>query len=105
MNVTETSKEPASVERNEHSPLCSIALLDRVFCGDSKEILRDFPSECIDLVVTSPPYDELRTYGGDCWNIESVASETARVLKPGGVLVWVVADQTKDGSETGTSMR
>lgn len=62
------------------------------------------PRESIDLVVTSPPYDDLRTYGGHSWDFYGVAWNLARVLKPGGVIVWVVADATKDGSETGTSM-
>ena len=65
----------------------------------------DFPYQSIDLVVTSPPYDKLREYGGDYWNFEAIADQLVRVLKPGGVIVWVVADQTIDGSETGTSMR
>ena len=60
--------------------------------------------ESVDLVVTSPPYDDLRTYGGHSWDFYGVAWLLKRVLKPGGVIVWVVNDQTKDGSETGTSM-
>jgi len=38
---------------------------DRIICGDNCEVLSTFPADCIDLVVTSPPYDNLRTYGGD----------------------------------------
>jgi DNA modification methylase len=68
-------------------------------------VLFGFPSECIDLVVTSPPYDDLRTYGGHSWDFEGVARELTRVLKPGGVIVWVVADATVNGSETLTSMK
>jgi site-specific DNA-methyltransferase (adenine-specific) len=63
------------------------------------------PSESIDLVVTSPPYDNLRTYGGHSWDFEGVAQELWRLIKPGGVVVWVVGDATVDGSETGTSFR
>jgi len=63
------------------------------------------PSESIDLVVTSPPYDDMRNYGGLNWDFEGVARELMRLLKPGGVIVWVVGDQTKDGSETLSSMR
>jgi site-specific DNA-methyltransferase (adenine-specific) len=59
----------------------------------------------VDLVVTSPPYDDLRTYGGHSWNFETLAAQLVRVLKPGGVIVWVVADATVNGSETLTSMR
>jgi site-specific DNA-methyltransferase (adenine-specific) len=79
--------------------------LDQIICGDNVEVLSTLPDECIDLVVTSPPYDDLRAYGGHSWNFAGVARELTRVLKPGGVIVWVVADATVDGSETGTSMR
>jgi DNA modification methylase len=79
--------------------------LDEIICGDNCDVLGTLPRECIDLVVTSPPYDDLRTYGGHSWDFYGVAWQLKRVLKPGGVIVWVVADATKDGSETGTSMR
>ena len=79
--------------------------LDTIICGDNCDVLGTFPRECIDLVVTSPPYDDLRTYGGHSWDFYGVAAELLRVIKPGGVLVWVVNDKTDDGDETGTSMR
>lgn len=68
-------------------------------------MLGTFPRDCIDLVVTSPPYDDLRTYGGIDWDFYGVAWQLKRVLKPGGVIVWVVGDATKNGSETGSSWR
>jgi len=65
--------------------------------------------ECIDLVVTSPPYDQLRTYNDSSkWSMDvfySVAAQLNRVLKPGGVIMWNVNDATVDGSETGSSFR
>jgi len=79
--------------------------LDKIHCGDNCDLLGQLPRECIDLVVTSPPYDDLRTYGGHSWDFFGVAWQLKRVLKPGGVIVWVVADATKDGSESGSSMR
>lgn len=79
--------------------------LDSIICGDNVQVLRGFPAECIDLTVTSPPYDGLRKYGGHTWDFEGVAQELWRVTKPGGVLVWVVGDATVNGSETGTSFR
>jgi DNA modification methylase len=72
--------------------------------GDNCDVMGAMPRDCIDLVVTSPPYDDLRTYGGHSWDFYGVAWQLKRVLKPGGVIVWVVADATVDGSETGTSM-
>ena len=85
---------------------CSLSsFLDRVICGDNCETLAAMPAESVDLVVTSPPYDDLRTYGGHSWDFERLASELTRVLKPGGVIVWVVADETANGSETLASMK
>jgi site-specific DNA-methyltransferase (adenine-specific) len=62
------------------------------------------------LTVTSPPYDNLRKYGGvaEGWNFDkfkAIAQQIARVLKQGGVCVWVVSDGVVNGSETGTSFR
>jgi DNA modification methylase len=79
--------------------------VNQIICGDNVETLATFPDACIDLVVTSPPYDNLRTYGGHSWDFEGVAQQLWRVIKPGGVVVWVVNDATVDGSETGTSFR
>lgn len=78
--------------------------VNEIHCGDNCDLLGNLPRDCVDLVVTSPPYDDLRTYGGHSWDFYGVAWQLKRVLKPGGVIVWVVADETKDGSETGSSM-
>jgi len=59
----------------------------------------------IDLTVTSPPYDNLRSYNGYSFEFESIAKELFRVTKEGGVVVWNVSDATVKGSETGTSFR
>lgn len=61
--------------------------------------------EPVDLTVTSPPYDNLRNYNGYSFDFETIARELYRVTKPGGVVVWVVADETIDGSESLTSFR
>lgn len=79
--------------------------LDKIITGDSAVVLQSFPPDCIDLTVTSPPYDNLRTYNGFTFDFETIAKELFRVTKAGGVVVWVVGDATKDGSETGTSFR
>ena len=77
-----------------------------LYHGDNVQTMREaIPDQSIDLVVTSPPYDNLRTYGGHTWDFEGLAAELWRAIKPGGVVVWVVADATVDGSETGTSFR
>jgi DNA modification methylase len=59
----------------------------------------------IDLTVTSPPYDDLRTYNGYSFDFESIAKELYRTTKEGGVVIWIVGDATIKGSETGTSFR
>ena len=63
------------------------------------------PDDFIDLTVTSPPYDNLRDYKGYTFDFETLAKELYRVTKPGAVVVWIVADATVNGSETGTSFR
>ena len=78
--------------------------------GDCLEILKDIPDKSIDLVVTSPPYDNLRTYNGNIeqWNFDKfkyIAKELYRTTKNGGVVVWVVGDATIKGSETATSFK
>lgn len=78
---------------------------DQIICGDCVEVMHRFPDECIDLCVTSPPYDSLRTYNGYTLDFEAIARQLYRITKPGGVVVWVVGDETKDGSESGTSFR
>src|SRR3990172_10026421 len=83
----------------------SVPFLNSIVCGDNVETMRQMPDGCVDLTVTSPPYDDLRIYGGHGWNFEEVAKELFRVTKQGGVVVWVVADATIDGSETGTSFK
>ncbi len=67
--------------------------------------MKEVNSESIDLTVTSPPYDNLRDYGGYIFDFEPIARELYRVTKDGGVVVWVVGDATIKGSETGTSFR
>ena len=56
-----------------------------IYCGDNREILPELSG--IDLVVTSPPYDELREYGGGEWDFKSTAGGLFQVLPIGGVIV------------------
>ena len=78
---------------------------NKIYCMDAKEGMNLLPDDYIDLTVTSPPYDDLRTYKGYSFDFEPIAKELYRVTKPGGVVVWVVGDATVNGSETGTSFR
>ena len=79
--------------------------LNNITAGDCKELLQDLPDNSIDLVVTSPPYDNLRTYQGFTFDFDPIALRLSKVIKPGGVIVWVVGDAVVNGSETGTSFR
>lgn len=64
------------------------------------------PDCCIDLVVTSPPYDNMRSYEGKAFTeFNAIVKQLHRVVKPGGIVAWIVGDQTKDGDESGTSFR
>ena len=79
--------------------------VNQIICGDCLEVMKGLPDKCIDLTVTSPPYDNLRTYNGFFFDFEGIAKELYRITKDGGVVVWVVGDATINGSETGTSFR
>jgi len=79
--------------------------LNKIYCMDCLEGMKQLDDNSIDLTVTSPPYDNLRTYNGYTWDFEGVAKQLYRITKPGGVVVWVVGDATVNGSETGTSFR
>ncbi len=76
-----------------------------LICGDAQQRLKRLDSEIVDLVLTSPPYDDQRKYKGYEWNFKPIAQELARVLKPGGVIVWVVNDATINGSESLSSFK
>lgn len=77
----------------------------QIILGDCLEVMRNLADETIDLTVTSPPYDNLRKYGGYTFDFEPIAKELYRITKDGGVVVWVVGDATVKGSETGTSFK
>lgn len=77
----------------------------QLYCGDCAKELKKIPANFVDLVVTSPPYDTLRTCYNSTFDIDSITSELMRVVKQGGVIVWIVADETINGSESGTSFR
>jgi len=79
--------------------------INKIYNENCIETMAKMPDNFIDLTVTSPPYDGLRTYKGYSFPFEEIAKELYRVTKEQGVLVWVVADSVIDGSESGTSFR
>lgn len=79
--------------------------LNTIYNEDCLLTMAKMPDNFIDLTVTSPPYDLTRKYHGFVFDFEKTAKELYRVIKEGGVVVWVVGDATVDGSETGTSFK
>ena len=79
--------------------------VNQIICGDCLKVMKGLPDKCIDLTVTSPPYDNLRTYNGFSFDFEGIAKELFRITKQGGVVVWVVGDSVVRGSETGNAFR
>ncbi len=78
---------------------------NKIYNTDCLDGLKLLDNESIDMVLTSPPYDNLRKYNGYSFDFENIAKQLYRVIKQGGIVVWVVADQTINGSETGTSFK
>ena len=79
--------------------------LNKIYNEDCLDTMAKMPDNFINLTVTSPPYDNLRQYNGYSFDFESIAKELFRVTKQGGVVVWIVGDETVKGSETGTSFK
>ena len=79
--------------------------INKLYNENCLDTLKRMPDKFVDLVVTSPPYDGLRTYNGYSFPFEDIAKELFRVTKDGGVVVWIVGDATVKGSESGTSFR
>jgi DNA modification methylase len=76
-----------------------------IYCNKYQEVTPHLESESIDLTVTSPPYGTIRNYEGYSFDFKFIANELYRLTKKGGVVVWVVGDQTDKGSESGESFR
>lgn len=78
---------------------------DYIKCGDCVSLMKELPDLCIDLTVTSPPYDNLRTYNGFVFDYQQVIQQLYRLTKQGGIVVWIVGDATINGSESGSSFK
>lgn len=79
--------------------------INTIYNENCLNTMGSMPEGFVDLTVTSPPYDKLRTYEGYSFDYKAVIEELYRVTKEGGVVVWVVGDATVKGSETGSSFR
>lgn len=73
-------------------------------CGDCKDVLKEYPTDFFDLIVTSPPYADSRkkTYGGIHpdhyvqWFLPRSA-EFLRVLKPTGSFILNIKERVVKG--------
>lgn len=80
--------------------------INQIIQGDCLEVMKQMPDKCVDLVVTSPPYDDQRKYMGNLsWDFEGIAQELTRLLKDTGVIAWNVSDVSKDFCESLTSFK
>lgn len=79
--------------------------LNSVHHGNAVDFMKSMPLDCVDLTVTSPPYDDLRIYKGYNFEFEDIARGLLRVTKPGGVVIWVVGDKIKKGNKSLTSFK
>ena len=79
--------------------------IDYIYNEDCLDTMARIPDNYIDFVITSPPYDDLRNYNGFQFQFSKIAHELYRILKQGGIMIWVVGDKTENGSESGTSFK
>lgn len=84
--------------------------MNKLICGDSAQVLKEFPDNHFDMVLTSPPYDSVRSYSDNLasWSteaFETIATQLYRTTKNGGVVCWVVNDQYIDGGRSLTSFK
>jgi len=79
--------------------------MNKLICCDCVEGLKTLPTGSIPLVITSPPWDDLRQYCGFDWDFKTTAEELHRVISPRGVCCWHVADQVSNGTESLTSFK
>lgn len=79
--------------------------INKTYNESNLETMAKMPDYFVDLTVTSPPYDGLRTYNGYSFPFEEIAKELFRITKQGGVVVWVVGDKIKNGNKSLTSFK
>ena len=98
---TATIQLPEFKKQEKHEELP----MNKIICGDVIEVMKKFPSNSVDIVVTSPPYDAVRDYKGFSLDLHAAGKEIYRVLKDGGVAAMVIQDQTKNFGKSLTSFR
>lgn len=109
---TSGRSDPASREFESHTirhNLIGLAMDIKIYNENCVKTLEKIEDNTINLVVTSPPYDDLRTYNNSStWNYDSfktIANLLYNKISDGGVIVWIISDSTINGSESGSSFR
>lgn len=83
--------------------------INKILCGDAKDVLIDMPDKSVDLVITSPPYYNQRDYGSGgignedtteeyVNNLVVIFDECVRVLKDTGSIVFNIGDKYQNGN-------
>ena len=67
-----------------------------IVCSDNVSYMKSLPDESIDMIVTSPPYDNLRAYNGFTLDLHAVGVQAFRILKTGGIAAVVIQDITQN---------
>ena len=92
--------------RNQKIETCTkkTVKINTIYNENCIKTMSNLDSLSVDMTVTSPPYDDMRKYDGNSFDeFEEIANELYRITKDGGVVVWVIGDQTRQGNESGTS--
>ncbi|NLO18666.1 MAG: site-specific DNA-methyltransferase [Ignavibacteria bacterium] len=79
--------------------------INKIYNENCLKTMAKMPENFVDLTLTSPPYDDLRDYNGFSFEFKQIVKELYRITKKGALVIWVVGDATKNGSETGTSFK
>lgn len=97
-------------EKDAVCPSCVTVLdsgmeLNKIYCENALDTMARMPDGFVDLTVTSPPYELARVYKGYSFDLAAIVPELYRVTADGGMVIWVIGDVTKNGSESGNSFR
>ena len=95
--LTDVEKNSGNLITDHAFKKASDYVPEGLFVANCVDFMRDMPEGCVDLVVTSPPYDNLRDYNGYEFCFSAIANELYKVIKPGGVVVWIVGDKINGG--------
>jgi len=71
--------------------------INKLIHGDCLEVMKDFPDNCIDTIITDPPYG--LKFMGQKWDYDVPSIETwqecLRILKPGGTALIFAGSRTQ----------